>query len=450
MTPLRDRDDLLGTLGMLLLWALWTCLLPRAHGETLLLHCSSRRPHQRQTRREVCVRGLLRFYDFARLYEAPQAPADQHATAIGGMIDLQAHPFDSPRLHAHVAFWDAQGIPAFENHEDDDTRFDPTLYGLSPVHALAVASVGWQKGPWSLSLGDRLLETPWMGPSDSRMIPASYQGVTVGFTRPGWHLLILRVTRWKSRTSDTYSATTLYNTAGTSGIEGGSPVAAVGARTTPGTFALGLGGSGSAIDPSIWYYVFDEYAHLLYATVAVPPGHSPLAPGWRLQALREWSQGNTLLATPVDSWAWGGEVLVPTGLAHLGVVLAFDRIVPRSGAFASGGIVSPYSAGYATDPLYTTSMIAGLVEKGPGSAVKIGIAERRLEPTLRMTLSWARYFTAPRATDTSETDLDLTWWPRGVGQGLSLRNRLGILTGLAPPSPYGTFLYERFMLAYAF
>jgi len=95
-------------------------------------------------------------------------------------------------------------------------------------------------------------------------------------------------------------------------------------------------------------------------------------------------------------------------------------------------------------------MIAGLVEKGPGSALRLAVTDRPAGTHTRLILSWARYLTAPHVPDTSETDLDITWWPPAAAGRLSLRNRLGILTGLTPPSRLGVFLYERLMFALRF
>ncbi len=417
-----------------------------AHGSSPACPRRDRLPHG-----WACLRGLLRVYDFARLYSGATAPSNQHALSVGGMLDLETHPFLEPHLGARVTFWDAQGLPGLENHAQDNTHFDPTLYGLRPVRALTQAYLSWRTGPWHIDVGDRILDTPWMSGSDSRMVPASYQGASLETEFGGWDFELLRVTRWKSRTSSDYSATTLYNSPGTAGIEGGDPVTAVGSRRTPGAFALGLHAPAGALRVGLWYYDFDEYARLTYGTLTGPTlSFSPWRPGWKIQALREWSSGPNLLGTPVDALGAGAELLVPTFLRSLVFTLAFDRIAPHSGEFDTGGIVSPYTAGYATDPLFTTSMIAGLVEKGPGSAVRLALTDRPPGGTTRIIVSWARYYTAPRLPDTSETDLDVTWWPQAASGRLSLRNRLGILTGLTPPSPLGVFVYERLMLALRF
>jgi hypothetical protein len=399
----------------------------------------------------ACLRGLLRVYDFARLYRAAEAPPDQHALAVGGMLDLRSRPFFIRGLRARATFWDAQGIPALENRTGNDSRFDATLYGLRPVRTLAQAYLSWHEGTWRLAVGNQVLDTPWTPSSDSRMVPAAYQGARLETRLGGWGIEVLRVTRWKSRTSEGFSATTLYNATGTAGIEGGFPEAAVGTQRTPGAFALGMHSPPGAARFGFWYYDFDEYAHLAYATLTgSPPSRSPWRPGWKIQTLREWSVGSTLLGAPVDVWGAGAEFLVPTDLRELALTLGVDRIVPRSGGFDEGGVVSPYSAGYAADPLYTTSMISGLVEKGPGSAVRLAVTDRPAGTRTRLILSWARYLTAPHVPDTSETDLDVTWWPPAAAGRLSLRNRFGILTGLTPPSRLGVFLYERLMFALRF
>jgi hypothetical protein len=47
----------------------------------------------------------------------------------------------------------------------------------------------------------------------------------------------------------------------------------------------------------------------------------------------------------------------------------YNKVEQETGsAIGDGSIISPFTASYATDPLYTTSMIRGLVEAGPGHA----------------------------------------------------------------------------------
>ena len=105
----------------------------------------------------------------------------------------------------------------------------------------------------------------------------------------------------------------------------------------------------------------------------------------------------------------------------------------------------------ANDPLYTTSMIAGLVDKTAGEAWKIAGTAYVFEKQLQFTASYARYYTQPYLPNTGETDFDVTYAFNKANykplRGLSLRNRLGIMTG---DPTRGTFYYDRIMLQYSF
>lgn len=88
------------------------------------------------------------------------------------------------------------------------------------------------------------------------------------------------------------------------------------------------------------------------------------------------SSGNHLVDTGTKLiGAAGNHLANRTRGADAGVAYAsarcdvsYNRVEKQVGAVGEGAIISPYAAGYATDPLYTTSMIRGLLEQGPGHA----------------------------------------------------------------------------------
>ena len=72
-------------------------------------------------------------------------------------------------------------------------------------------------------LGNRLLHTPWVWGSDSRVIPAAYQGLTASLT-PIKNLSIeaAYIERWNNRTSPDFSTANLYGIDGPSVRYGGA------------------------------------------------------------------------------------------------------------------------------------------------------------------------------------------------------------------------------------
>ena len=116
-----------------------------------------------------------------------------------------------------------------------------------------------------------------------------------------------------------------------------------------------------------------------------------------------------------------------------------------------GALISPHTAAYATDPLYTTSMIRGLVVQGPGHAWKTKFTYNLLNDKLNVMLAYAKY-TTERRGNSHNVYVDLTYNLDGVLKGLSLRNRwersTGGENGLNPGN--GSFTYNRVMIAYKF
>lgn len=395
--------------------------------------------------------GSIRDYDFSRWYENPLAPPDQHANALGGLFNFRSIRF-AGGFRAGLSFDDASDIFGLNNSREGGRFLDTTLYGTRSVQSLAQAYLSYETGPFMVKGGREELETPWMGASDSRMVPATYEAILSRWKiRRGISVEAIREFRWKSRTSSNFSATTLYNTNGFAGIYGGQPDGTVGEATNSGTLALGAALSRSEMRGGLWYYHFYGYAQMVYGSdaLSLPVGRT-LSLSLAVQALHEWSSAANLIHARVSGTVYGASIGFGTRNSRL--TLAYDRIPVNAAAFHAGDLVSPYSAGYATDPLYTTSMIAGLVEKSSGEALKIGWTTF-VGHALRFILGEARYWTAPAYPDTRETDLDVTWFVPGRLRGLSLRNRLGVLQGLNGQDgtpDLGTFLYDRIMISYRF
>ena len=120
-----------------------------------------------------------------------------------------------------------------------------------------------------------------------------------------------------------------------------------------------------------------------------------------------------------------------------------------------GAIVSPYTIGYATDPLYTTALIRGLVELGPGDAKRIALTQHMFGDHILATVAFSRFDTKLNG-GSNDTYADLTYFPGGTLTGLSIRDRMEVsnasfqfnngVTGNRGHS----FIYNRLMLQYTF
>ncbi len=436
--------------GRTLLWVLaiaWVVGIPCVMARTT----PKSRHHRFALGNIGTLTGRFRDYDFARWYESLSAPSDQHANGLAGLFNFRSRQFGG-HWRGYASFYVATDLFGINNSQMEYRALDTTLFGTHSIQSLGQAYLTYQQAGFQIGGGAFRLDTPWMGSSDSRLIPATYEGLFGRWNpTPGWTLEAIREFRWKSRTSSRFSATNLYNSAGVDEIYGGTPDAAVGGTSNPGTLALGSTWALKALRTDLWYYHFYDFAQMFYGSgVLHLPLSGPVFFIVGVQGLREWSGHSTAFGVPVSSSVYGAEIGLGLGSGRW--ILSYDRIPEEVSGFRNGSVVSPYTSGYATDPLYTTSMAAGLVEKGPGQALKLAWTQF-FGPSFRVILSEAGYWTTPVYPDTHETDIDLTWFAEGPWRGLSVRNRLGIVTGLDGQygTPHlGTFLYERLMLQYRF
>lgn len=406
------------------------------------------------------VDGELRLYNFNRMYSTDSVP-DAHALSGAILLNAQTGEFGGGfSLGASLVSANAFGTQSSTASKIDTTLMGPT----NSVSALSQAYVQYKADNTLVRVGQQYLNTPWMGSSDSRVMPAAYQAAMVDFKpAKGWDLVGLRSFGWKGRTSDSFHFDNLYYPATYRGDSsyggiGGLPSSAPAAR---GTWAAGALYAAGGFKGQAWYYDFIDFARMGYAdgtyTFKTGTGFDPFIAG---QYLDETAGSSSILVqdsaklfgvagSKVKSRAWGADVGV--NIPHGKFEVAYNKIDQQSGAVGDGAIISPYTAAYATDPLYTTSMIRGLVEQGPGHAWKTKLTYNLFNDKLNVMLAYAKYTTALRGSS-HDVYVDLTYNLDGVLKGLSLRNRWerssGGENGLNPGN--GSFTYNRVMIAYKF
>lgn len=406
------------------------------------------------------VDGELRLYFFSRIYGDPDTP---NARALSGALLLNARTgtFGGGfSLAASVA-----SANAFGTQPNDVAKRDGTLMGLdNSLTALTQAYAQFQRGIFELRVGDQYLTTPWMEGSDVRMIPASYQAVAFRFTPlDGWQIQAIRSFGWKSRTSDSYHFDNLYYPSTFRGDTmygngGGLPDTARAAR---GTWALGTTYSIGGLKVQGWYYDFLRFARMRYVdgsyTFRTGTGFDPFV---AVQYVGENGGGahNILAANAVplfgvagnkvDNSTWGTDVGV--NIPHGEIDASWNQIARHSGAIGDGALISPYTSGYGSEPLYTTSMIRGLVDQGPGHAWRLQATYRLLDDRLQLQAAYARY-TTYLSGDSHDLYFDITYKLDGWLKGLSLRNRWERASGGIGLNPGNrAFTYNRLMIDYQF
>lgn len=387
------------------------------------------------------VNGDIRAYDFTRHYSGP--PAGQSAFSLGGAINVLSGSVYG--FSAGLSFYTAHSLGL---NRSNPALVDGTLAGTEGINTLGQAFLQYDNRRVLVRAGDQLIATPWINASDSRMIPATYRGLFAA-VKPiaGLTISALRITSFKSRTSDEFSQTDLYNSTGTFNIGGTGGLAG---KTEPGAAAVGVGYHTSGLKTAVWGYEFYDLAKMADAQASYTvPGSATLKPFIGGQYVRETGSGAQYLGN-VNATVYGAVVGVKHHSDELS--LGYNDLPAHAGAFGNGDVVSPYTTGYATDPLYTTSMIQGMVDrKTSGHALKVSATAFLLQHKLRLIGSFAEYFNTLTSSYTSartnEADIDVTYFLGGVMKGLSIRDRVGIAHNI--PVVH-RFVYNRLMLEYDF
>jgi hypothetical protein len=391
--------------------------------------------------KKIMLDGYIRSYYFTRHFSNKTRP-NQTSFSLGGALNLKTAPFH--HWSANLSYYAADPL---DLNSTNFNRLDPTLPGES-INVLGQAYLQYKVPTWLLRGGDQIIKTPWLNDADSRIIPATYQALLTTVTPiPDLELTAFRQFRYKSRTSKEFSKTNLYDPHNF----GGTPIIGLEHESILGTLAGGTKYAYKNLVTQAWYYKFYDFANLFYVDANyIFKNPTRINPIISLQLAKEWGDGNNILKSlglgKTDSAVFGA--LIGVEIYEGQITLGYDYIPKTSGAFQNGDIVSPYTTGYVPDPLYTTSMIAGLVEKAAGHAFKLTSYYFLLDKQLKLAASFAKYYTLPTVKNTNEVDVDVTYkFNKTLLKGLSLRNRVGILNG---NRAFGRFIYNRVMLQYDF
>jgi len=422
------------------------------------------------------IDGTVRAYDFDRLYGAPKV-SNQSAFSVAGILNVKSSPFlngfevgTSFFTATSLGLNDSNGAPSF-------SHLDATLMGPNnSLTALGQAYVQYDK-PWLLvRLGDQEISTPWVGESDSRALPATYQAAFIEVSpTKAFQVFGLREFSWKSRTSNTYFRDNLYYPSTFDGDSafGGSAALSSSAPKSQGTLAFGSSYAADGVKADAWYYDFYDFTNMFYgdASYTLDTG-TALNPFIGGQFLRDWD-GDSLLnadrfgtaidgvkGNGVNATAFGLQVglnyvLNSPGLGAGNIALSYNDVPEHRGSIGDGAIVSPYTVGYATDPLYTTALIRGLVELGPGDAKRIALTQHLFGDRIAAVVAFSRFDTKLNG-GSNDTYLDLTYFPSGKFKGLSIRDRMEVSNASfefnngATGNKGDSFVYNRIMLQYDF
>jgi len=402
------------------------------------------------------VDGNVRAYYFTRQF-TPQATSKKNnvnAFSLAVRLNVTTAPFAG-------GFGIGATLLTAQSLGHNVSRPDSTLMGPdSQVTALGQLYLQYKQPLYMVRVGDQILNTPWMNASDSRVMPVSFQAALVDIT-PIEHLHIygIREIAWKSRTSKNYFKNNLYypSTWGGDSSYGGQPYTVNNtSQRASGTLAFGASYANMGLKAQAWYYNFYQFARTFYGeakyTYDTGTGFNPVI---GIQAMRQQQSNSMFNQYNVKPNGLGGNVDSTTEGAMIGVkvphgmlALSYDKVLYRANAFGGGVVISPFTANYATDPLWTTSMIRGLVELGPGHAWKIKGSYKILNDQLKLVAAFTKYTTQFKGNSTN-LYFDATYSFHGALKGLSLRDRVEISRGHRTNGA-DQFVYNRVITQYTF
>ncbi|WNV05095.1 hypothetical protein RP726_01475 [Candidatus Methylospira mobilis] len=427
--------------------------------------------------------GNLRAYFFAREDTGSKSPLGENSFSLGGYAGFLTAPIYGLQAAFTLGAANSIGVnpkPAmpqqlanYSNYHGDMSLPSGSFWVAKEAYMKYTNRYFMVRGP------DQVLDTPWIMPSDSRMTPSSWRAV-YGELYPfkdhdnaelkKLSLVGLRIFDFQGRSDTTYLANNLYMPGH---MQGQAGLAALNNQSTPGALAFGAkyGTSKDALSAQVWWHQFYNFSQLLWLDGSylwkTGTGFDPLIGA---QFANQEPDGSNMLALAKSSGgaaaatqAYG--VIAGVDTQWIRFTAAWNDIVAKQGTFQNGNLVSPYSWGYATDPLYTTMMINGIIEKNTsGQAWKIAGTSFFMDKQIKVILSYASFYLAGNANgaagngwastsyvngSSNETDADVTYFfPKDSAlDGLSIRNRIGVAQG---NQSRGHDWYERFQIQYQF
>ena len=428
--------------------------------------------------------GKVRGYDFVRLNSTKNAAnPNRRAIAFGALPHLDYHIGDTP-LNIGYTYGGSTGFGLNgPSPITNSAHVDNTLPGYpldQPIHELYLQ----YKDPNAMvTVGDQELNYPWSPNSDSRVLPASYQGIDSAFKiEPKLTFGLTRIVRFETRNSSNFEANTLL----TAPYPGTSSLVANGHTITPGTLRVALNYKPvNNVSITAENYEFYNLANLAYAEGKFGLAKTSQAnPYLAIQYVAENSLGKNQIGR-IDNHTIGAQfgTNVAKGLLftastdiapwHYAIVTAATAAAAEKGIFipgggtgaavsagggkyrvAYGGIASPYTDSLGTDPLYTTQITQGMADRrSAGNAFKTAFIYTNPSKQLKLIAdeAWFQYSNDISRNLTSEFNVDGTYFFNkvrpGPYKGFFVRVRIAPRT--VPTVPY-TFTYQRFITEYDF
>lgn len=430
--------------------------------------------------------GTLRAYYFVR-QNANQAfknaagvvTSNPNRTAFlpGGTLHAEYRFGTSPfRIGTSYAGADPFGVNG--PNPQKKTKIDNTLPGFA-LSTFDEAYANYHTSGLDATVGDRVFNFLWMPASDSRIKPASYQGIDVnGKILPQVTVGISRIIAFENRTDSAFQRATLLTSfpAGASGVK---------VADTSGALHAYLNVAAGPLGAHLENYSFYDIANLQYADASYKLfRQTKYAPFVAVQYVAEHQTGRAVLGTIANNTI--GLQVGAAANKQLSFTFGFDTspthyrdsdaatvagatkglflpgggtttnavVAPGVRRVAYGGIASPYTDTYASDPLYTTSITQGLADRrSAGTAFKLAATYSSTNKRLKAVASetYYQYDNQLAENRTFEDDVDVQYFLNpvraGAYKGLSIRERFA---NRSQPTVPNNFKYVRTQLEYDF
>lgn len=429
----------------------------------------------------VAVAGKVRLYSFQRLNRVQNSTnPNRHDLEFGVEPHFDYHVGDTP-LNLGYTYDGATPFGFDGPNPIANPKIDNTVPGFplnQPIHELYLQ----YKDPNAyVSVGDQELNYAWTPNSDSRIAPASYQGIDSTFKLlPSVSFTFTRIVRFEQRNSSNFEANTLLTAPyPQTTLDRFHPF-------TPGTLLVGLNVHPSErFNLSAQDYAFYNIANLGYleAKYGIDP-YAKANPYVALQYVAEGDIGTKQLGVQQNNtfgfqlganvakgllftasgdfapWRYAYVSAASSAAAQAGFFVGGGgtgdavKVGPNLYKVAYGGLASPYTDSLGTDALYTTQITQGMADRrSAGNSYKAAFVYTPPSKQWKLIAddAWFQYSNDVARNLTSEFDLDGTYYLNKVRPGpyKGLFVRVRIAPRNQPTLPYN-FEYQRFQTEYDF
>jgi hypothetical protein len=391
-----------------------------------------------------------------------------------------------------------------------ELNYDDTLPGYQ-LNSLYEAYLQYQNNDLYFRGGNQVLNTPWALASDTRIMPTSYQAADLIYKlNNNWQIEAVDSWRFLPRTESDFSQTTLLtrvppvSSEGFGGLAGNIFNPSLSNITTPGFAYARAGYTASNFTANFHYYDVYDITTIGWLDAKYTAKHLPFQPYVSIQGGFENNTGRSVVGQ-IDSNLYGIEgglnltknlvfqaaydnvptkstsLVLPTGFSCSATSHTISSpknntgnlpyFLPSGGTpdcntvngvtkLTYGGWASPFTDGYGTDVIYTTSLTQGMTDRrSPGQSYKLFLIATSSDKRLVSYVTEAGYdYGQPfLAAPTYEWDFDALYYfnkPAAAGQlykGFTFRYRYGERDQASTSAAaLPLFKYNRFQAEYDF